>query len=79
MLQTLPSTKYSPFWICTEKTCLNLQQSRTLNNLSLIFYKHTQMVNVTLTNIYSSETLQTLLIILTITQTIKHISEMYQN
>ena len=37
------------------------------------------MISVTLTNIYSSETLQTLLIILTITQTIKHVSEMYQN
>jgi len=38
------------------------------------------MVNVTLTNMYPSEMLQTLLIILTImsTQTIKHISEMYQ-
>jgi len=36
------------------------------------------MVNVTLTNKYSSEILQTLLIILAITQTIKHISEMYQ-
>lgn len=79
MLQTLPFTKYSPFWVCTEKTSLNLQQSRTLNNPSLLFYKHTQMISVTLTNIYSSETLQTLLIILTITQTIKHVSEMYQN
>jgi hypothetical protein len=36
------------------------------------------VVNITLTNIYSSEILQTLLIILTTIQTIKHISEMYQ-
>jgi hypothetical protein len=36
------------------------------------------MVSVTLTNIYSSEILQTLLIVLTIIQTVKHISEMYK-